>query len=138
MSNTNHGKKGSKQRDVLSYFQKPQSKNLDSLHDSNSFEQPINEIDVNTSENASNNHIVDDKTCSSSEPSEINAIQPEIDNDNVEVFSLGGNTNHSQSRKRKKGQWDAGRQFQLEWASIFPFIEPINSINEKKAPREVK
>ena len=88
MSNTNRGMKTSKQRDVFSYFQKPQSKNPDSLHDSNSFEQPINERDVNTSENPYNNHIMNDKTGSSSEPSEINAIQPEIDNDNVEVFFL--------------------------------------------------
>ena len=76
MSNNNRGKKASKQRDVLSYFQKPQSKNPDSLHDSNSFEQPINERDVNTFENASNNHITNDKTGSSSEKSEINAMQP--------------------------------------------------------------
>ena len=97
MSNTDYGKKASKQRDVLSYFQKPQSKNPESLHGSNSFEQPINERDVNTSENASNNHIMNDKISSSSEQSEINAIQPEIGNDNVEGFSLGDNTNHSQS-----------------------------------------
>ena len=102
MLNTNCGKKASKQRDVFSYFQKPQSNNLDSLHDSNSFEQPINERDVNTSENASNNHITNDRMGSSSQQSEINAIQPEIDNDNVEGFFLGSNTNHSQSRKRKK------------------------------------
>ena len=40
---------------------------------------------------------MNDRMGSSSEQSEINAIQPEIDNDNVETFSLGGNTNHSQS-----------------------------------------
>ena len=51
---------------------------------------------------------------------------------------MGGNTNHSQSRKRKKDQWDAGRQFQSEWASRFPFIEPITSINENEVAREVK
>ena len=61
MSNNDCGKKESKQRDVLSYFQKPQSKNPESLHGSNSFEQPINERDVNTSKNASNNHITNDK-----------------------------------------------------------------------------
>ena len=61
MSNIYCGKKASRQRDVLSYFQKPQSKNLDSVHDSNSFEQPINVRDVNTSKNASNNHITNDK-----------------------------------------------------------------------------
>ena len=87
---------------------KPQSKNPNSLHDSNSFEQPINERDVNTSKNASNNHITNDKTCSSSEPSEINEIQPEIDNDNVEGFSLGGNTNHSQSQKGRKANGTQG------------------------------
>ena len=43
------------------------------------------------------------KIGSSSEPSKINAIQPEIDNDNVEGFSLRGNTNHSQSRKKANG-----------------------------------
>ena len=75
---------------------------------------------------------------SSSEQSEINEIQPEIGNDNVEGFSLGGNTNNSQSRKREKAQWDIGRQFQLEWASKFPFIEPITPIKEKEASREVK
>ena len=133
MSNNGCGKKSSKHRDVLSYFWKPQSKNSDSLHDSNFFEQPINERDVNTSENASNNNITNDKIGSSSEKSEINAIQPEIGNDNVEGFSLGGNINHSQSRKRKKGQWDIGIQFQSEWASKFPFIEPVTLINEKEA-----
>ena len=97
MSNTDRGKKTSKQRGVFSYFQKPQSKNPVSLHDSNSFEKPINERDVNTSENASNNHIKNDKIGSSSEQSKINEIKPEIDNDNVEGFSLVGNTNHSQS-----------------------------------------
>ena len=97
MSNTDSGKKASKQRDVLPYFQKLQSKNPYSLHDSNSFEQPINVRDVNASENASNNHITNDKMGSSSERSEINEIQPEIGNDNVEVFSLRGNTNNSQS-----------------------------------------
>ena len=66
MSNTDRAKKTSKQRDVFSYFQKPQSKNLDSHHDSNSFEQPINERDVNTSKNASNWHITDDRMGSSS------------------------------------------------------------------------
>ena len=65
-------------------------------------------------------------------------MQFEIDNDNVECFSLGGNRNHSQSRKGKKGQWDAGRKFQSEWASRFPFIEPITSINENEAAQEVK
>ena len=125
MSKNGHGKKTSKHRDVLSYFHKPQTKNPDSLHDSNSFEKPINERDVNTSENASNNNIPNYGTGSSSEQSAINAIQPKIGNDNVEGFSLGGNTNHSQSRKRKKGQWDIGIQFQSEWASKFPFIEPI-------------
>ena len=135
MSNTDHGNKASKQRDVLSYFQKPQSKNPDSLHDSNYFEKSINERVVNTLENASNNHITHDKISSSSEQSEINAIQLEIGNDNVEGFSLGVNTNHSQSRKRNKSQWDIGRQFQSEWASKFPFIEPINIINEKEASR---
>ena len=55
------------------------------------------------SKNASNNHIMNDKIGSSGEQSEINAIQLEIDNDNVEGYSLGGNTDHSQSRKRKKG-----------------------------------
>ena len=109
MSNTDHGKKTSKQRDVFSYFQKPQSNNPDSLHDLNSFKQPINERDVNNSENASNNHITNDIIGSSSEPSEINAIQTEIDNDNVQGFSLGGNTNQSQSIKKKKGEWDARR-----------------------------
>ena len=102
MSYTDHNKKSSKHRDVLSYFRKPQSKNLDSLHDLNSFEQPINERDVNTSQNASNNHITNAKIGSSSEPSEINAIQPKIDNDNVEGFSLGGNTNHFTITKKEE------------------------------------
>jgi hypothetical protein len=138
MSNNDRGKKTSKQRDVFSYFQKPQSKNPDSLHDSSSFEQPISERDVNSSENASNIHIIDDEIGSSSDQIEMNAISPEIDNNNVEGFSLEGNTNHSQSQKRKKGQWDIGRQFQSEWVSKFPFIEPIPPTNEKEASREVR
>lgn len=97
MSNNDCGKKAPKQRDVLSYFQKPQSKNPDCLHDSNSFEQPISERDVNSSENASNIHITDDRMGSSSEQSGINAIQPEIRNENVEGFTLKGNKNDSSS-----------------------------------------
>ena len=75
---------------------------------------------------------------SSSEQSEINAIQPKIGNDNVESVPLGRSTNHSLSQKRKKGQLDIGRQLQPEWASKFPFIEPITPIKEKEASREVK
>ena len=69
MSNNKHGKKTSKQMDVFYYFQKPQSKNPDSLHDSSSFEKPINESQryVNSSENTSNIHIIDDETSSSSD-----------------------------------------------------------------------
>ena len=74
----------------------------------------------------------------SSEQSKIYAIQQEIGNDNVEYFSLGGNSNHSQPRKTKKGQWDIGIQFQSEWESKFPFIQPISPINENDASREVK
>ena len=104
MSNNNRGKKTSKQRDVFSYFQKPQSKNPYYLPDSSSFEQPISESqrDVNSSKNASNIHIIDDEIGSSSD--QIEMLSPEIDNNNVEGFSLEGNTNHSQSWKREKGQ----------------------------------
>jgi hypothetical protein len=138
MSNNNCGKKTSKQRDAFSYFQKPQSKNPISLHDSISFEQPISESqrDVNSYENASNIYIIDDETGSSSD--QIEMLSPKVDNNNVEGFSLEGNTNHSQSWKRKKGQWDIGRQFQSDWVSKFPFSEPIPPTNEKEASREVR
>jgi hypothetical protein len=130
MSNINCGKKTSRQKDVLSYFQKPQSKNPHSLHALSSFEQPITERDVNSCENASNIHIMDERIGSSSDQSEINAFSPEIGNKNVESFSLEDDTIHS--RKRKKGQWDIGRLFQPEWVSKFPFIEPIPPTNEKE------
>ena len=61
MSNNGHGKNASKLRDVLSYFHNPQTKNLDSLHDSNSFEQPISKRNANSSDNASNIHVTNDK-----------------------------------------------------------------------------
>ena len=124
MSNNNRGKKSSKQRDVFSYFQKPQSKKPNSLHDSSSFEKTISgsQRHVNSSENASNIHIIDDEIGSSSDQSEMKAISPKIDNNNVEGFSLEGNTNHSQSQKRKKGQWDIGRQIQSEWSQNFHLL----------------
>lgn len=81
---------------------------------------------------------MDDKIGSPIDQSEINAISLEIDNTNVEGFSLESNTNHSQSQERKKGQWDKGdnsnenefQNFHLfsqylhqECVSKFPFIE---------------
>ena len=71
LPNNNRGKKTSKHRDVLSYFQNPQSKNPYSLHDLISFEKLISERDVNSSENASYIHIIDDEIGSSSDQIEI-------------------------------------------------------------------
>ena len=60
MSKVDHGKKPSMQMDVLSYFQRPPSKNTHSLHASSSFEQFVSERDVNSCEYASNIHMMDD------------------------------------------------------------------------------
>ena len=102
MSNTDCGKKRSRQNDLLSYFQRPQSKDLHSLHASSSFEKSITERDANSCENASNIQIIDTKICSSGDQSEINAFSPEIGSTNVENSSLENNTTNS--RKRQKGQ----------------------------------
>ena len=74
MSKANPGKKLSRQIYVLSYFKKSQSKNTDSLHASSSFEQYITERDVNSCENASNIHMMDEIIGSSSDQGEINAV----------------------------------------------------------------
>jgi hypothetical protein len=76
MSNTDRGKKRSRQNDLSSYFQRPQSKDPLSLHASSSFEQPITERDLNSFENAYNIQIIDKEICSSSDQSEINAFSP--------------------------------------------------------------
>jgi hypothetical protein len=76
ISNANKGKKTSRQKDVLSYFQKPPFKHPHSLHTSISFEQPITEIDVTSSQNASNIHIIDERIGSCSDQCEINAFSP--------------------------------------------------------------
>ena len=78
MSKVDHGKKPSRKMDVLSYFQKPPSKNTHSLHASSSFEQSASERDVNSCENASNIPMMDDIISSSSDQGEINASPGEI------------------------------------------------------------
>jgi len=134
MSKANPGKNLSRKIDVLSYFKKSQSKNTHSLHASSSFEQSITERDVNSCENASDIHMMDEIIGSASDQGEINAVSTEINDENVKDISLEGDTNHS--RKRKKGQWTIGRKFQDDWLSSFPFIEEIPSTNEDL--REVK
>ena len=65
MSNIDCGKKNktSRQKDVISYFQKPQSNNPHPMHASSSLEQGIgeqgiNERDVSNFENASATHTM--------------------------------------------------------------------------------
>jgi hypothetical protein len=74
MSNIDHGKKISRQNDLSSYFQIPQSKDPHSLHASISFEKPITEKDANSYENASNIQIINKEIYSSGDQSEINAF----------------------------------------------------------------
>ena len=133
MSKVDHGKKPSIKMHLLSYFQKLPSKNTYSLHASSSFEQYVSERYVNSCENASNIHMMDDIIDSSSDHGEINSSSREIGDKNLEYFSLEGDT--LSSRKRKKGQWDIGRQFQPDWASTYPFIEPILPTNENEPSR---
>ena len=136
MSKVDRGKKLSRKMHVLSYFQTSPSKNTHYLHASSSFEQSTSERDVNSCENASNIHMMDDIIGSSSDEGEINVSLGEIGDKNVEYVSLEGDTIHSQ--KRKKGQWDIGRHFQPDWISTYPFIEPIPPTNENEPSREVK
>jgi len=138
MSNMDHGNKNktSRQKDVTSYFRKPQSNNSHSVHASSSLKQGISDRDVNSFENASPTHTMDGRIHSSSDQSETNALSSEINNSNIENFSLEGDKVHS--RKRKKGQWDIGRQFQSDWVSKFPYIEPIPPENENETSGEVK
>jgi hypothetical protein len=103
MSNTDHGNKTSIQRDALSYFQKPQSKNPHSLHASSSFEKLIIERDFNPCENAFNIHIMDEILGSSSDQSAINAFSLEIGNKNIEFFSSEDDMIHSRKRKKANG-----------------------------------
>ena len=103
--------KTSKQKDIISYFKNPQSNNLHPIHASSSLEQGISERDVNTFENTSATQTMDGKIHSSNDQSETNAFPFEIGSSNAEYFSLQGDTVHS--RKRKKGQWDVGRNSKL-------------------------
>lgn len=138
MSNMDHGEKNKtlRQKDVMSYFQKHQSNHPHHIHGSSSLEQGIGERDVNTLEDASAKHTMDGRIHSSSDQSEANAFSSEIGSSNVEDFSLQGDIDHS--LKRKKGRWDFGRQFQSDWVSRFPFIEPIPPTNKNETSREVK
>ena len=76
ISNMECGKKNktSRQKDVISYFQKPQSNNPYPIHASISLEQGIGERDVNTFENASVIHTMDGRIHSSSDKSETTAF----------------------------------------------------------------
>ena len=107
MSNMYCGKKNktSKQKDVISYFQNPQSNNPHPIHASSSLEQGIGERDVNTFENELATHTMDGISIihSSSDQSETNAFSSEIGSSNVEYFSLQGDTMHSRKRKRANG-----------------------------------
>jgi hypothetical protein len=78
---------------------------------------------------------MDEKIGSSSDQSEINAFSQETSDKNVEVCSLESDKIHSWIKK--KGQWDIGRQFLLDWVSKIPFIEPIPPTNEIETSREV-
>ena len=62
-SNMDYGKK----KDVISYFQKPQSNNPHPVHASRSIERGISERDVNTFENSSATHTMDGIIYSSSD-----------------------------------------------------------------------
>ena len=64
--------------------------------------------------------MMDDIIGFSRDHSEINSSSGEIGDKNVKHFSLEGDT--FLSRKRKKGQWDVGKQFQPDWVSTHPFI----------------
>ena len=66
--------KASKQKDVISYFQKPQSNNPHLIHASSSLEQGIGERDVNTFENSSATQKMDGRIHSSNDQSETNAF----------------------------------------------------------------
>jgi len=69
-----HGKKNktSRQKEVTSYFQKPQSNNThDPIHASSSLEQGIGERDVN---NASPTHTMDGRIHPSGDQSATNAF----------------------------------------------------------------
>lgn len=107
MSKDNHGKKPSRQTDVLSYFQRAPSKNTHSLHDSSSFEQYVTEREVSSCGNAFDIHTIDEIIGSSSSEGEINAVSTEIGDENVKYFSLESDTIHLQ--KSKRGQWAIGR-----------------------------
>ena len=71
MSNTDCGKKNktSRKKDVISYFQNPQSNNPHPIHASSSLEQGIAERDVNTFENSSATQKMDGKIHSSNDQS---------------------------------------------------------------------
>ena len=94
--------KHQEKKDIISYFQKPQSNNPHPIHSSSSLEKYIGERDVNTLENASASHTMDGRIHSSSDQSETNSFSCEIGSSNVEYFSLQGDVVHSQ--KTKKGQ----------------------------------
>jgi len=136
MSKDNHGKKPSRQTDVLSYFQKAPSKNTHSLHDSISFEQSVTKIEVKSYGNAFDIHTMDEIIGSSSGQGEINAVSTEIGDENVKDFSLESDTIHL--RKRKRGQWTTGRRFQENWVSSFPLIEEIPPTNENEVFSHVR
>ena len=83
--NTN---KTPRQKDAISYFQKPQSNNPHLIHASSSLKQGISERDVNTFENASSTHTMDGTIHSSSDRSGTNAFPSEIGSSNVEDFFI--------------------------------------------------
>ena len=128
--------KTSRQKDVISYFKKPQSNNPHPIHASISLEQAIGERDVHTFENASATHTINGRVHYSSDQSETNAFLFEIGSSNVEYFSLQGDIVHSW--KRKKDQWDIGKKFKFYWVSRYLFIEPIPPANENETSQEVK
>ena len=138
MSNMDCGNKNkaSRQNDVISYFQKPQSNNPHPIHASSFLEQGIFERHVNMFENAYATHTMDGKIHSSNDQSETNAFSSEIGSSNVEYFSLQGDTMHSW--KMKKGQWDIRIKFKFDRVSRYPFIEPIPPANENETSRDFK
>ena len=70
--------KTSRQKDVISYFQKHQSNNPHPIHASSSLEQGISERYVNTFENAFATHTMNGRIHSSSDQSETKEFLFEI------------------------------------------------------------
>ena len=124
MENKEKRKTMTSKKNLFSYFNRVQKH--DSSRERNEIEDEDGQVDIFYS---SRHKVVDMSTTYVQE----NCIENEVNLTYSDVEGLVDLTKEYEElrrpNKRRRGIWDSGRSFQLQWTSIFPFMEPVTCEN---------